>query len=562
MNYSYDDNTKPYKLTGINNQPPTINSNQQTITYNSFNKVETITETDPATLDILRHLSLVYGAGNQRVKQSLSEQGLPTLTKMYVGGIYEKEIVDGVVKLVHYIYSPQGLTAIMERDAQGNDELNYVLTDHLGSVQVLASKTGALIEEYSYDAWGLRRDPGTLEVYTAATGTSVDYGFTGHEHLDAFMMINMNGRMYDPVIGRFISPDPVLQFPNNTQGLNPYSYALNNPLRFVDPSGYSLVGQLLALTAQIAFSAVGLPMVGLLVSSVVMTIDYAIENGRQVMNFSDLSAYFTQSMVISSISMGGTKVIGGTIKAGRELLRALAHATFNGTMRMAQGGKFEHGFLSGFVSSLLGSTINNNMSIGVKVAMSAAIGGTAEALGGGKFANGAVTGAYVMMFNHAMHQAQVGPLGNASSKGATGISQAGLEFIKRHEGFEENAYLVNGKGNPSIGYGHEILPCEYFPGPISEAEALVLLSADVQKAVDAIHRNVSVSLNQNQFDALASYVYNTGSLYGTKMLANLYAGAFSSAAIQMNIITSEGSIMQGLINRRVAEQILFLNGLY
>ena len=406
MNYSYDDNTKPYKLTGINNQPPTINSNQQTITYNSFNKVETITETDPATLDILRHLSLVYGAGNQRVKQSLSEQGLPTLTKMYVGGIYEKEIVDGVVKLVHYIYSPQGLTAIMERDAQGNDELNYVLTDHLGSVQVLASKTGALIEEYSYDAWGLRRDPGTLEVYTAATGTSVDYGFTGHEHLDAFMMINMNGRMYDPVIGRFISPDPVLQFPNNTQGLNPYSYALNNPLRFVDPSGYSLVGQLLALTAQIAFSAVGLPMVGLLVSSVVMTIDYAIENGRQVMNFSDLSAYFTQSMVISSISMGGTKVIGGTIKAGRELLRALAHATFNGTMRMAQGGKFEHGFLSGFVSSLLGSTINNNMSIGVKVAMSAAIGGTAEALGGGKFANGAVTGAYVMMFNHAMHQGQ------------------------------------------------------------------------------------------------------------------------------------------------------------
>ena len=136
------------------------------------------------------------------------------------------------------------------------------------------------------------------------------------------------------------------------------------------------------------------------------------------MNFSDLSAYFTQTMVMSTISMGGTTVIGGSVKAGRELLRALAHATFNGTMRMAQGGKFEHGFLSGFVSSLLGSTINNNMSIGVKVAMSAAIGGTAEALGGGKFANGAVTGAYVMMFNHLMHEWH--PTGEAAATSAKG----------------------------------------------------------------------------------------------------------------------------------------------
>jgi hypothetical protein len=72
-------------------------------------------------------------------------------------------------------------------------------------------------------------------------------------------------------------------------------------------------------------------------------------------------------------------------------------------MRFAQGGKFEHGFMSGFVSSLGGSFIqanSRNMSTGAQVAMSAVIGGTAEKLGGGKFANGAVTGAYVMMFNH------------------------------------------------------------------------------------------------------------------------------------------------------------------
>jgi len=76
-------------------------------------------------------------------------------------------------------------------------------------------------------------------------------------------------------------------------------------------------------------------------------------------------------------------------------------------MRMIQGGKFEHGFLSGFVFSLGGTAMMKygaNMGIGAKVAVGAALSGTAEALGGGKFANGAVTGAYVMMFNHLMEQ--------------------------------------------------------------------------------------------------------------------------------------------------------------
>jgi hypothetical protein len=73
---------------------------------------------------------------------------------------------------------------------------------------------------------------------------------------------------------------------------------------------------------------------------------------------------------------------------------------------LAQGGKFEHGFFSGFVSSLGGSYIMGIENTGVQVLMSAVIGGTAESLGGGKFANGAVTGAYVMMFNHLMSQQQ------------------------------------------------------------------------------------------------------------------------------------------------------------
>lgn len=56
-----------------------------------------------------------------------------------------------------------------------------------------------------------------------------DWGFTGHEHLDQFELINMNGRVYDPALGRFFSPDPIIQAPANSQNYNRYSYGLNKP---------------------------------------------------------------------------------------------------------------------------------------------------------------------------------------------------------------------------------------------------------------------------------------------------------------------------------------------
>lgn len=64
-------------------------------------------------------------------------------------------------------------------------------------------------------------------------------GFTGHEHLDSLGLIHMNGRVYDHRLGRFLSVDPLIQFPANSQSLNPYSYILNNPLSGTDPSGYA-----------------------------------------------------------------------------------------------------------------------------------------------------------------------------------------------------------------------------------------------------------------------------------------------------------------------------------
>ena len=72
----------------------------------------------------------------------------------------------------------------------------------------------------------------------AAAGVKTARGYTGHEHLERTGLIHMNGRVYYPVLGRFLSPDPVVADATYSQSWNAYSYALNSPLSFSDPSGH------------------------------------------------------------------------------------------------------------------------------------------------------------------------------------------------------------------------------------------------------------------------------------------------------------------------------------
>lgn len=76
--------------------------------------------------------------------------------------------------------------------------------------------------------------------WTQITATT-RHGFTGHEHLDNLSLIHMNGRVYDPYLGRFLSADPFIDGADTTQGYNRFSYVANNPLSFTDPSGFCLL---------------------------------------------------------------------------------------------------------------------------------------------------------------------------------------------------------------------------------------------------------------------------------------------------------------------------------
>jgi lysozyme len=139
------------------------------------------------------------------------------------------------------------------------------------------------------------------------------------------------------------------------------------------------------------------------------------------------------------------------------------------------------------------------------------------------------------------------------------ISSAGLELIKRFEGFRTHTYL-DVAGLPTIGYGHLIKAGESFPNGIAEEQATALLVADVQSAVQAVERLVKVPLSQGQFDALVSWTFNLGSgrLATSTMLKDLNAGRYDDAEAQLlTWVNAGGHPQPGLVTRRQAEAALW-----
>ena len=134
------------------------------------------------------------------------------------------------------------------------ETMYYVHKDYLGSITAITDASGNLVESLSYDPWGRRRNPDDWTDYDV-TRTLFDRGFTGHEHLPIFGLINMNGRLYDPFLARFLSPDPFVQAPDYTQNYNRYSYCLNNPLKYTDPTGEFFLGTILTFVGDLLKTA-------------------------------------------------------------------------------------------------------------------------------------------------------------------------------------------------------------------------------------------------------------------------------------------------------------------
>jgi RHS repeat-associated protein len=201
------------------------------IAYNFYNQPFRIS-------NINYEIELFYGADQQRNKAIFSEGN----TRYYISKYYEEEAYPQQdIRRKHYIYGDAGAVALhVVYEKTGTDSLYYIHTDHLGSYMALTNAAKQVKLRNWFDPWGNlpQDDMGRIDTTPAYIPVPITArGFTGHEHYPNFNFINMLGRLYDPKIGQFFSPDNFVQLPEFTQSYNRYSYCLNNPLKYTDPSG-------------------------------------------------------------------------------------------------------------------------------------------------------------------------------------------------------------------------------------------------------------------------------------------------------------------------------------
>jgi RHS repeat-associated protein len=395
-----------------------------TIAYASFNKPTSISAgTTTLTFD--------YGPEYDRYRQVVTTSAGVT-TKLYIGGLFERETTGATVRNIHYIQAGGEVFAVYITEG-AQQSTRYLHRDHLGSVQTITSETGTVVEVLAFDPWGLRRNAQDWSPATAPIISTLDRGFTGHEHLDEVDLIHMNGRVYDPVIGRFLSADPFVQVPEFSQSLNRYSYVLNNPLSMTDPNGLFFRG-LGRFFGRIFNSAIGRVAVSIVAGYLTMGIGATI--GQAILGSwlgaatagaigsgagFGLGSSFTGALLsggglgdalragfLGALTNGlsaGTGSLFSGAKFGLNVAYAedvVAHGVTQGLSRVAKGDKFEHGFLSGIFSRVFspGSDGLFSQDPVLHTLSSAVIGGTVSELGGGKFANGAATTAFITGFTH------------------------------------------------------------------------------------------------------------------------------------------------------------------
>ena len=172
-------------------------------------------------------------------------------------------------------------------------------------------------------------------------------GYTGHEMMGEYGLDNMNrrslahsgesnGRLYDPTLNRFLSPDNYVQEPDNSQSFNRYSYCLNNPLKYTDPSGE------LSGIDDLTLAIVGLGVVNSMI--------HAAYSGTNIWK-AEAQSLFLAAANYATCDLW--QAFGEVNGVGHELLRAGAHGLFNATLSALESGDFLKGALNGFQIGLL-----------------------------------------------------------------------------------------------------------------------------------------------------------------------------------------------------------------
>jgi RHS repeat-associated protein len=225
-------------------------SSSTNIFWTSFNYPAEISTSDVTGSE---EVLFSYGPDRQRVEQIYTVPGSTTEQTYYVGNggmpaPAQLEVVfNGTTNYRHYIYAGSEPVALYTRTSTGGITMSYMLEDHQGGVSAITSNAGATDVDQSFSAFGQLRN--SLTWSGAPTTTQLNsllnitrQGYTFQTGLGQSMGLNhMNGRVQDAILGRFLSPDPHVPDRTNAQSYNRYTYANNNPVTLVDPSGFAAV---------------------------------------------------------------------------------------------------------------------------------------------------------------------------------------------------------------------------------------------------------------------------------------------------------------------------------
>ncbi|CAG5072957.1 hypothetical protein DYBT9623_04491 [Dyadobacter sp. CECT 9623] len=437
------------RITPVSNVDPLIcipSLNLQT-EYNSFDKVKKISN-DTA------YVEFAYGVAKQRVMQKMFIKGVLIKTKIYVNSNFEVEITLNEKRLVHYIRGANGVIGVYIKNNQGKSSTQYWHKDNLNSLIAVSDEQGSLVKEFSYDAWGKRRELNgapASSVYTLGAGD--ERGFTSHEHYDLFDIVDMNGRIYDSTLGRFLSPDPFIQDISNLQNFNRYSYALNNPLTYIDPSGYFHIG---GFSFPNPFNAirdiaryVAAPLVGIAAFS-----DWAWEKGSKWLKENWKTVLIVAVVVAASALTGGALGVAFAAGGPYALWGAVISGAVGGfaggfTGTLMSGGTLGDAFKSGGKGAALGA-VSAGLTYGVGSTASAVTEAQVSSAGysvkimghglvqggmakvqGGKFAHGFYSGAVTGGFEpvNANISSELGRVATAAALGGTTSEINGGKFV-------------------------------------------------------------------------------------------------------------------------------------
>ncbi|TCN53076.1 hypothetical protein D0809_20975 [Flavobacterium circumlabens] len=220
-------------------EPSEVSVKKLTVTYNGLKTPNQIEEIG------LDKISFTYNNDNQRSTMYYGgfqqNKILRPLRKHYsADGTMEikENIATGSVEFVTYV-GGDGYDAPIAVKSNGTsaNQFLYLHRDYQGSIVAISDDTGSVVEKRLFDAWG-----SILKVTDGAGNalyglTVLDRGYTGHEHLQSVGLINMNARLYDPKLHRFLQADNYIQDVTNSQNYNQYGYVYNNPLTNTDLSG-------------------------------------------------------------------------------------------------------------------------------------------------------------------------------------------------------------------------------------------------------------------------------------------------------------------------------------